>query len=122
MLAKMWKKVLLAICIIACIYNVMSKLVNRGSLEANLHRANDGNTVFDFSSKKSLEEEEEIVDSAVSNSTTSARNTIPMSTNKVEDQAVESEESEETVTNETEEQEQEEKSSIVNFKDFIFNW
>ena len=47
MLAKMWKKVLLAICIIACIFNLMSKLVNRHSLESNLKRANDGNTVLD---------------------------------------------------------------------------
>lgn len=47
MLAKMWKKVLLAICIIACIYNIMAKLVNRHSLESNLKTANDGNTVID---------------------------------------------------------------------------
>lgn len=47
MLAKMWKKVLLAVCIIACIYNVMAKLVNRHSLESNLKSANDGNTVID---------------------------------------------------------------------------
>ena len=36
MLAKIWKKLLLAICIIACIYNVMSKLVSRTSLERQL--------------------------------------------------------------------------------------
>ena len=36
MLAKIWKKLLLAICIIACIYNVMNKLVSRTSLEAQL--------------------------------------------------------------------------------------
>ena len=36
MLAKVWKKVLLAICIIACIYNVMHKLVSRTSLEVQL--------------------------------------------------------------------------------------
>ena len=47
MLAKMWKKVLLAVCIIACIFNIMTKLVNRHSLESNLERANDGNTVLD---------------------------------------------------------------------------
>ena len=29
MLAKMWKKILLAVCIIACIFNLMAKLVNR---------------------------------------------------------------------------------------------
>ena len=36
MLAKIWKKVLFAICIIACIYNVMNKLVSRTSLELQL--------------------------------------------------------------------------------------
>lgn len=36
MLAKIWKKALLAICIIACIYNVMHKLVSRTSLEVQL--------------------------------------------------------------------------------------
>ena len=52
MLAKVWKKILFAICIIACIYNVMSKIVNRHSLEENLKSANDGNVVFEFSQKK----------------------------------------------------------------------
>lgn len=37
MLAKIWKKLLLAICIIACIYNVMNKLVSRKSLETQLN-------------------------------------------------------------------------------------
>lgn len=37
MLAKIWKKVLFAICIIACIYNVMNKLVSRTSLEVQLN-------------------------------------------------------------------------------------
>ena len=36
MLAKLWKKLLFAICIIACIYNVMNKLVSRTSLEVQL--------------------------------------------------------------------------------------
>ena len=52
MLAKMWKKVLLAVCIIACLFNIMSKLVNRHSLEANLNSANDGNTVLDAITEK----------------------------------------------------------------------
>lgn len=33
MLAKIWKKLLLAICIIACLFNITVKLVNRISLE-----------------------------------------------------------------------------------------
>ena len=47
MLAKIWKKVLLAICIVACLYNVISKIVNRNSLEINLRSVNDGNTIWD---------------------------------------------------------------------------
>lgn len=54
MLAKMWKKVLLAICIIACIFNLMSKLVNRHSLETNLRSVNDGNTVIDSIKNQNL--------------------------------------------------------------------
>lgn len=53
MLAKLWKKVLLAVCIVACIFNIMTKLVNRKSLEVNLKSANDGNTVFDLTRKDS---------------------------------------------------------------------
>ena len=37
MLAKLWKKLLLAVCIVACIYNIMNKLVSRISLETQLN-------------------------------------------------------------------------------------
>ena len=57
MLAKLWKKVLLAVCIVACIFNIMTKLVSRNSLEVNLKSANDGNTVFDFTRKEKEEDE-----------------------------------------------------------------
>ena len=36
MLAKIWKKMLLAILIIACLFNVVSKLVNKVSLNKEL--------------------------------------------------------------------------------------
>ena len=36
MLAKIWKKVCLAILIIACLFNVVSKLVNKVSLNKEL--------------------------------------------------------------------------------------
>ena len=36
MLAKVWKKVCLAILIIACLFNVVSKLVNKVSLNKEL--------------------------------------------------------------------------------------
>jgi len=68
MLAKWWKKVLLAVCIIACIFNIMSKLVNRHSLKENLESANDGVTVFSFFQKKEVEvtEKEEVIDNVMS--------------------------------------------------------
>ena len=58
MLAKLWKKILLAICIIACIFNIMSKLVNRHSLRENLESANDGETVFSIFQKDEVKETE----------------------------------------------------------------
>ena len=36
MLAKIWKKVCLAILIIACLFNIVSKLVNKVSLNKEL--------------------------------------------------------------------------------------
>lgn len=121
MLAKMWKKVLLAICIIACIYNIMSKLVNRASLEANLQKANDGNTIFDFSSKDSKSNTSEIVDGVISKNIV-VENTI-IDNEVVEDEVI----TEEITTNEpvedqTEEQEQEESSNGIKFTDLIFKW
>lgn len=121
MLAKMWKKVLLAICIIACIYNIMSKLVNRASLEANLQKANDGNTIFDFSSKDSKSNTSEIVDGVISKNIVVENTTIDNEV--VEDEVI----TEEITTNEpvedqTEEQEQEESSNGIKFTDLIFKW
>ena len=51
MLAKIWKKLLLAICIIACLFNITSKIVNRTSLEVNLRQANDGTGILDILKK-----------------------------------------------------------------------
>lgn len=61
MLAKLWKKVLLAVCIIACLFNIVSKIVNRHSLEVNLESVNDGSVVFNLSK----DEEKQHVDSNV---------------------------------------------------------
>ena len=114
MLAKMWKKFLLAICIIACIYNIMSKLVNRASLEANLRRANDGNTVFDFSSKETKKTSSEIVNSASKENIN-----IENSGNSIVEEEIETEDQ---TPVEDEPEEKDNGSSIVNFKDFIFKW
>ncbi len=121
MLAKMWKKVLLAVCIIACIYNIMSKLVNRASLEANLQRANDGNTIFDFSSKATKENTSEIVDGVILKNTTSENKII--NNEVVENDVIIEENTSEPVEEQTEEQEQKEsKSGGVKFTDLIFKW
>lgn len=97
MLAKLWKKVLLAVCIIACIYNVMAKLVNRTSLEDNLNSANDGNTVFEIFQKEST------VDSNVINNTKNVTNTSNNITEKPK--ATEVVLDEENIENEVQEQE-----------------
>ena len=67
MLAKLWKKFLLAVCVIACIFNIMSKLVNRHSLKENLESANDGETVFSIFQKEEVVsgESEEIIEGVV---------------------------------------------------------
>ena len=61
MLAKIWKKLLLAICIIACLFNVTSKLVNRTSLEVNLKKANDGTGILDIL-KEDDDKSKEVID------------------------------------------------------------
>lgn len=48
MLPKIWKKVLLAICILACLFNVTSKLVNKTSLETNLDSIKGGISFSDL--------------------------------------------------------------------------
>ena len=52
MLAKMWKKVLLAICIIACLFNITTKLVSRTSLEVNLKSVKDGESILSIFEEK----------------------------------------------------------------------
>ncbi len=47
MLAKVWKKALLAVCIIACLYNVMHKLISRTSLEVQLKSVESKTSVMD---------------------------------------------------------------------------
>ena len=70
MLAKVWKKVLLAICIIACIYNVMNKLVNRTSLEIQLRSVQDQSSLIDITDDKKTEVIEATDDSSTINTDT----------------------------------------------------
>lgn len=105
MLAKLWKKVLLAICIIACIFNIMSKLVNRHSLKENLESANDGVTVFDIFKKDEVQvsESEEIIEGVINQEVvtepSNIENTITQEDNAVQENTTL--ETEENITNET---------------------
>jgi len=51
MLAKTWKKILLFICIILCVYNVMHKLVSRTSLETQLKSVEGESSIIDVRNK-----------------------------------------------------------------------
>lgn len=68
MLAKLWKKILFAICIIACLFNITYKLVNRHSLKSNLESVNDGETIFDLSSDEENLPEEYTNNNSISDS------------------------------------------------------
>ena len=70
MLPKLWKKVLLAICIIACLFNIISKLVNRNSLEINLKSANDGKTIWEALKKDEPKDNPEYIDEMKSSTNT----------------------------------------------------
>ncbi len=48
MLAKIWKKALLIICILACIYNIMHKLISRTPLELQLKSVQNQNSIVDM--------------------------------------------------------------------------
>ena len=48
MLPKIWKKLLLAICIIACLFNITAKLVNRISLEKVIASEPEGVDVIEL--------------------------------------------------------------------------
>lgn len=86
MLAKLWKKFLLAVCIIACIFNIMSKLVNRHSLKENLESANDGITVFDIFKKDDVQvtETEMIIDGVLNKDTTKENTSSNITTSATE--------------------------------------
>ena len=110
MLAKIWKKVLLAVCIIACIFNIMSKLVNRHSLKENLENANDGETIFSiFQKDEVVESESELIEGVmnpepsgeVSNEITNTTIVVEK-TNETENQAQEATNTETTNTEITE--------------------
>lgn len=58
MLAKVWKKVLLAVCIIACLFNVMHKLISRTSLEVQLKSVENQASLLDIFKEKNINNSE----------------------------------------------------------------
>ena len=128
MLAKLWKKVLLAACIIACIFNIMSKLVNRHSLRENLESANDGETVFSIFQKDDVKvsESEEIIEGvmnpepAVENTTNTVEdsNTTVVLENKNETVSNEEVTTEDEVVEEPKEEVKEKDDKSFSFSDF----
>ena len=45
MLAKMWKKIALVICIVAIIFNIMYKLINKTNLKSELQSVVGGEAI-----------------------------------------------------------------------------
>ena len=45
MLAKMWKKIALVICIVAIIFNIMYKLINKTNLKSELQSVIGGEAI-----------------------------------------------------------------------------
>lgn len=133
MLAKMWKKVLLAVCIVACLFNIMSKIVNRHSLEVNLESVNDGSVVFDFSKDDEKATNPDIIEGVVNQEVTqntnnvdssvtiepvtniAAENTVVADTNTTTDSAVVNEVTNETTT------ENKDGSTVVSYSEGLFN-
>ena len=52
MLAKVWKKLLLAICVIAILFNITSKLVKRTNLGSQLKSVIGGTSLAEYFSKE----------------------------------------------------------------------
>ena len=57
MLAKMWKKIALAICIIAILFNITYKLINKTNLKSELQSVLGGEAIS-FSENTSSEDTE----------------------------------------------------------------
>ena len=133
MLAKMWKKVLLAVCIVACLFNIMSKIVNRHSLEVNLESVNDGSVVFDFSKDDEKATNPDIIEGVVNQEVTQntnnvdssvtiepvtntvAENTVVADTNTTTDSTVVNEVTNEATT------ENKDGSTVVSYSEGLFN-
>ena len=74
MLAKVWKKLLLAICIIAVLFNITVKLVNRTSLEKAIKSSPEGVNVKEV--LNITEEEQTSEEQTSTTKTTTPKNTV----------------------------------------------
>lgn len=110
MLAKIWKKLLLAICIIACIYNVMHKLVTRTPLEAQLRSVQNQESLLNFWQKV-----DEVKESFTKNPFKRDDETSSKNENSEENQIDESKNEEEKskIENKLKNEENEEENTIV---------
>lgn len=62
MLAKVWKKFLLVICVIACLFNITYKIVNKTSLKVELQSIVGGESLSSIFSNKDEEQQSEYID------------------------------------------------------------
>ena len=62
MLAKVWKKFLLVICIIACLFNITYKIVNKTSLKIELQSIVGGESLSSIFNNKEEETQSEYID------------------------------------------------------------
>lgn len=117
MLPKIWKKLLLAICIIACLFNITVKLVNRISLEKVIASQQEGVNVKEL---LNITDEQPVVTKPVNSITNyNVVETAPVVEQTEEQVNVEENIEEENINNEevsenTDEQEE-------NFMDRMFN-
>ena len=62
MLAKVWKKFLLVICVIACLFNITYKIVNKTSLKIELQSIVGGESLSSIFNNKEEETQSEYID------------------------------------------------------------
>lgn len=62
MLAKVWKKFLLVICVIACLFNITYKIVNKTSLKIELQSIVGGESLSSIFNNKEEETQSEYIE------------------------------------------------------------
>lgn len=117
MLPKIWKKLLLAICIIACLFNITVKLVNRISLEKVIASQQEGVNVKEL---LNITDEQPVVTKPVNSVTNyNVVETAPVVEQTEEQVNVEENIEEENINNE--EVSENTKEQEENFMDHMFN-